>query len=336
MLRKLLAILLILVLVLPLIFSALTLFSISGWALKRSFYRQLLGEEKLFAALLAEARANKDRAWKVGEWDPPPGLEGAPAEALAKALAQTVSADYLRQQAVQALDAFFDALEGAGSSAELALDLRPLKRELGAGSRQLFANALAEALPPCRTGQDPLLPVSRLPACRASGMSVERSAQLVYTALPAALQLLPDRYSLPAEALAAVWIRLLGYVRLGWAAVILALLAAVFWIGAAFLGGRNRAEVTAFLGWSLLPPALLTLAAGLGVRFASLGRWLLPLRFWRPSEEPWASPELALALADTLRAPLQTVSRGFLITGAVALGLSLGLIAWWRTIRPEP
>ena len=49
----------------------------------------------------------------------------------------------------------------------------------------------------------------------------------------------------------------------------------------------------------------------------------------------WASPELGLALADALRVPLQTVSRGFLIAGGVSLGLALGLIAWWRTIRPE-
>ena len=319
MLRKLLAVLLILVLVLPLLHAAFTLFSVSGWVLKRSFYRELAGEEKLYAALLAEARANKDQAWELGDWEPLPGLDGPPAEAVARALAQTVSAGYLRQQAVQALDAFFDLLEGAGSGAELSLDLRPLKRELGAGSRQPFANALAEALPPCRTGQDPLHRESRLPACRPSGMSVERASQLIFAALPAALGRVPDRYPLAAEAEFA-----------GWAAVILALIAAAFWIGAAFLGGRNRAEVTAFLGWSLLPPALLTLVAGLAVRFASLGRWLLP------RHGPWASRELAFALADVARAPLQVVSRGFLITGAVALGLSLGLIAWWRTIRPEP
>ena len=336
MLRRLLAVLLILVLVLPLLYSALTLFSISGWVLKRSFYREMLGEQKLYAALLAEARANQDRAWEVGDWDPLPGLDGPPPEALAKALAQAVSAGYLRQQAVQALEAFFDVLEGAGNRAGLALDLRPLKRELGAGSRQLFADALAEALPPCRTGQDPLHPQSRLPACRPSGMSVERASQLVYSALPAALQRVPDRYPLPEKALTAAWVGPLDAARLGWAAVLLALVAAAFWIGAAFLGGRNRSEVTAFLGWSLLPPALLTLAAGLAVRFAFLGRWLLPLRLRVLGDEPWSSRELAFALADALRAPLQTVSRGFLITGAVALGLSLGLIAWWRTIRPEP
>jgi hypothetical protein len=71
------------------------------------------------------------------------------------------------------------------------------------------------------------------------------------------------------------------------------------------------------------------------VRFAFAGRWLLPPRFLFPGEQPWVSRETAFALADALRIALQAVSRGFLIAGGVSLGLSLGLIAWWRTIRPE-
>ncbi len=341
MLRKLLAVALLLVLVLPLLLGALTLFSISGWALRRSFYRQLAGEEGLYAALLADARAARDRDWDVGNWEPPPGLEGLPPEALAKAVAQTVSAGYLRDQAVQSVDAFFDLMQGG--RAELGLDLRPLKRELQGGSAQRFADALAGALPTCRTGQDPLDPRSRLPVCRPSGMSVQRASQLASTALPAALRRVPDRYPFR-EAAVAAWIGPLGAVRLLWAAVLLGLIAAGLWIAAAFLGSRrgerresrradrNRAEVaevTAFLGWSLLPPALLILACGLAVRFAFAG-----IRFlgWYS----WASPDAAFALAEALRAPLAAISRGFLIPGAVSLGLSLGLIAWWRTIRPQP
>jgi len=334
MLRKLLAVALLLVLVMPLLHSALALFSISGWVLNRSFYHALLGEEKLYAALLADARSAKHRAWDVGDWVPPPGLEGLPAETLAKALSQTVSAGYLREQAVRSVEAFFDILEGG--QAELALDLRPLKGELGGPSRRVFADALADALPPCRTGQDPLDPRSRLPVCRPSGMSVQRASELVNAALPAALKRVPDRYPLPAEADFAVWVGPPGAARLIWAAVVLALIAAAFWIGAAFLGGRNRAEVAAFLGWSLLPPALLTLACGLAVRFAFAGRWLLSFPAWSPAGEPLLSFLQDPLTAGALLPAFGYVSRGFLITGAVALGLSLGLIAWWRTIRPEP
>jgi hypothetical protein len=324
MLRKPLAVLLILALVLPLLQAALSLFSISGWALRRSFYRELLGEQSLYDALLEEARAARDRPWELEPGASWPGWEGLPAEAVAKALAQTVGASYLRDQAAAGVESFFDSLEG--SPRELSLDLRPLKRELASGSRQRFADALAAALPSCLSGQDPLEPRTRLPACRPSGMSVQRASQLVQAALPAALQRLPERWLLLPEADAAALAGVLGAVRPLWAAVILALVAAAFWIAAAFLGGRNRAEVTSFLGWTLLPPALLTLAAGLAVRFAFLGRWLVPWR-WSAGGELW--------LEGTLRAALQTVARGFLITGGVSLGLCLGLLAWWSTIRRE-
>jgi hypothetical protein len=314
--RKLLAALLILALVIPLSFSALTLFSVSGWALKRSFYQEHLGQEKLYTALLAEARARKDRPWDVGDWTPLPGLEGLPAEALAKALAQTVSAGYLRGQSLQAVDSFFDAVEDRAARAELAVDLRPLKRDLGGPSRQAFADALAEALPDCRTGQDPLAASSRLLACRPSGMQVKRASQLIHAALPAALARVPDRHPLSGVVHLPAWLGPVGTASLVWAAVVLALIAAAFWVGTAFVGGRNRGEVKTILGWSLLPSALLTLAVGLTVRFAFLGRWLL-----------------SAALADALRPALHAASRGFLIAGAVALGLSLSLIAW--PVRPE-
>jgi len=329
--RKVLAVILILVLVMPLLFAALTLFAVNSWVLKRSFYRELLAEERLYAALLADARRHMDRPWETGDWVGPGALEGVPTETLAKALAQTVSAAYLRNQAVAAVDALFDALEGRVSATELALDLRPLKASLRGGSRQAFARALAEALPACRTGQDPLEPGSRLLACRPVGMPLERATQLIFAALPGALDRVPDRYPLTPEPHFLGWAGPVAGARLAWAAVILGLIAAAFWLGAAFLGGRNRADVTAFLGWSLLAPALLTLAVGLGVRFAFLGEWLLRA----PPRQLWASRELAAALAEALRPVLQTVSRGFLITGAITLGLSLGLIAWWRSIRPE-
>jgi hypothetical protein len=326
-LRKALAVVLILILVLPLLYSVLTLISVSGWALKRSFYRGILGEERLYAALLSEASARKDLPWDIE--GRAPGFERLPAEALAKALSQTVRPAYLRDQALDALDDFFAAAEGR--EADFDLDLGPLKSELAGPSRRAFARALAEALPVCQTGQDPLAPGTRLLSCRPSGVTVERASQLIHDALPSALEQVGDRLPYGAWAGMPTWVDPLGAARLGWAAVVLALIAAGFWVGAAFVGGSTRAEVTAFLGWSLLPPALLTLAGGLAVRPA-LG-WLPLLGPWLPGDASWPSRELVSTLAEMLRPALQAVARGFLITGAVSLGLSLGLIVWWWIIR---
>jgi hypothetical protein len=341
--RKIPAVILIIAVVIPLLLSTLIFFSVSGWVLKRSFYRELLGDERLYAALLAEARARKDRSWQVEEWGELPELQGVPAEALAKALAETLSAGYLRDQALELVDQFFAAAEGRVPRADLTLDLAPLKARLRGQARERFARALGEALPVCTSGKDPLIPRSGLLRCRPSGMSVERAAQLISEALPAALDRLPDRYPLLAEPApfflqteARLWTGFLGTARLIWAGLILAAVAAALWVGAAFLGGRDRREVTAFLGWSLFAPALLMLLIGLAIRFAVPGSWLMYAPWFWAGMEPRATAELAAALAEAMRTVLHTMSRGFLISGAVSIGLALGLVAWSRSIEREP
>jgi hypothetical protein len=340
--RKIPAVILIVAVVIPLLLSTLSFFSVSSWILKRSFYRELLGDERLYAALLAEARARKDRSWQVEEWGELPEMQGVPAEALAKALAETLSAGYLRDQALGLVDQVFAAAEGRVPQADLTLDLAPLKARLRGEARERFARALGEALPVCTSGKDPLIPRSGLLRCRPSGMSMERAAQLISAALPAALDRLPDRYPLLAEPVslslepaARFWTGFLGTARLIWAGLFLVVVTAAFWIGAAFLGGHDRREVIAFLGWSLFVPALLMLLIGLVIRFAVPGRWLLYAPWFWAGTGPRATGELAAALAEAMRTVLHTMSRGFLISGAVSIGLALGLAAWSRSIERE-
>jgi hypothetical protein len=161
-------------------------------------------------------------------------------------------------------------------------------------------------------------------------MTVERAAQRIAAALPAAVDRLPDSWPFfgehirPfAEPAARYWAGSFGTARWVWAAVIVALIAAGFWVGAAFIGGRNRREVLAFLGWPLLIAGLLALAGGLGIRFAFIGRWLL-----------YSFPALSVSLSDVLGPALRTMSSGFLIAGAIAIGAALGLLAGSRISEP--
>lgn len=322
--RKIPAVILILALVIPLLLATLTLFSVSTWVLKRSFYHELLGDPRLYDALLTEARARRDRPWGGLDWEAPRAFAGVPGEALTKALAETVDGGYLRDQALRAVDAVFDVLDGVEPQAEFKLDLRPLKARLRGEARDRFARTLAESLPVCTSGQDPLVTGSGLLRCRPTGMSTERAFERILAAMPTALDRLPDSYPFAPETVnlftdlsAYSWAGSLGTARLVLAASILGLVAAGFWVGAAFLGGRDRREVMAFLGWSLLVPAALTLASGLAVRFVFLGRW-----FMIP------------ALADVARTVLNSLSRGFLVAGGIAAGLALALIAGARASEP--
>lgn len=340
--RKIPAVILIIAVVIPLLLATLAVFSVSGWALKRSFYRELLGDERLYSALLAEARARKGQSWKMKGWREPPELQGMPVEALAKALAETAPAAYLRDQALALVEQVFDAAEGRSSRPELILDLAPLKSRLQGSTAERFARTLAEALPICVSGQDPLIARSGLLRCRPSGMSIDRAASLITAALPETLAGLPDRYPLSPELAeffgqpeVRFWIGFLGTARLTLAGLILAAIAAAFWLGAAFLGGRNRREILVFLGWSLFVPALLVLLTGLLIRFAIPGRWLpyAPLFWWGIASQ--ATRELAVALAEAMRTVLHTIARGFLISGAISIGAALGLVAWSRSIDRE-
>jgi hypothetical protein len=342
--RKIPAVILIIAVVIPLLLATLCFFSVSSWVLRRSFYRELLGDERLYSALLAEARARKEQRWHMGGWGELPELRGMPAEALAKALAQTLSAGYLRDQALALVEQLFAAAEGRAEQVELSIDLAPLKTLLRGEGRERFARALAEALPACGSGQAPRITPDGLLRCRPTGTSAASAAQLISAALPGALNRLPDRYPLTPEPLqlflepeTRFWTGFLVAARLVWAGLILAVIAGAFWLGAAFLGGSDRREVIAFLGWSLFVPALLVLLTGLGIRFLIPGRSLLHLPWiWAGGLGPQATGELAAALGDTLSTVLHTVARGFLVSGAVSIGLALGLIAWSRSLEPEP
>ena len=47
------------------------------------------------------------------------------------------------------------------------------------------------------------------------------------------------------------------------------------------------------------------------------------------------SPKAGWSFPDALRTILHTLSKGFLITGAVSIGVALGLVALSRSLEPE-
>jgi hypothetical protein len=333
-LRKLFAAILAVVLVVPLLFAALVSFAVSSWALDRGFYVSLLSDQWRAAP---DARL---------ELPPLPGLQAVPEEALGAALREVLSARYLRSQAINLVNQTFDALEGRAATGALSwrVDLAPLKADLRGEAGPRFARRLAEALPAC-AGATGLPAGAALPPCRPESMSSDRLAQLIVSRLPAVLDSLPDTYVLANEDLRLYhgstngsWYGFVGTRGLLWAAVILGVIAASFWIGVAFLAGRDRREILQWLGGMLAAPAALTLLAALGVRLAWFGSgpWFTRrLPYWLGSgpgyrDGPWHLGGTRLLEVFTLlsRPFLATVGRGFLSVGAVAAGVAAGLIIW--------
>jgi hypothetical protein len=327
--RQAIAVIMIILLVFPLIFAAMMSFSVGTWALDRGFYLQLVSDERIYEAILRDTAWEEEQIFEVTEF------EGIPSDALAKALREVVSPNYLRSQAVALVDRTFDGIEGRTSSIELSVDITPLKDRLRSDGGDRFARSLAANLPVCSSGQTPLAAGAQMPRCRPANLNEEQLAQQITAALPDFLDSLPDSYPEPAETVFfdydpenEFWMGFVGTNRLVWASILLALIAASFWVGAAFVGGENRRQIVQWLGWPLFVPAVITLICGISIRIAAgwpwidtgLGNWL--------ATDVWYRAEVAGVISTVVRTAIKAVARGFLITGGVSIGLSLGLIIW--------
>jgi ABC-type maltose transport system permease subunit len=334
--RQAIAVIMIILLVFPLIFATMTSFSVSTWALDRGFYLQLVSDERIYEAILRDASWQEEQIFEVTEF------EGIPSDALTKALREVVTPNYLRSQAVALVDETFDAIQGRAATLELSVDITPLKDRLRSDGGDRFARSLAANLPLCSSGQKPLAAGAQMPRCRPTDLSEEQTAQLITAALPGFLDNLPDTYPEPPEKVffdygpeTEFWTSFIGTNRLIWASVLLALVAASFWVGAAFVGGENRRQIVQWLGWPLFVPAVLTLICGISIRIAAGWPWIdYGLGNWMATDV-WYRAEVAGVVSTVVRTAIKAVARGFLITGGISIGISLSLIIWSFSISTE-
>jgi len=328
--RKLIALLLIVILFFPMAMASLSVISVSSWVLDRNFYTQLLGNERLYEVLLSEDLPNYFSRRVVTE------VDDVPVSALSSALRAVVKPDYLRGEALRIVNDVFDFVEGRDFTLDLYLDIAPLKAALRGEDGPRFARALAEALPVCRAGQEPIIAGGTLYRCLPSDTSVEKAASDITAALPSYVDRYPDRLKLNDESIdmrrelrgAEFVVGFWCANGLSFAAFVLAAITAVFWFIAALLGGEDRRARLLWLGWSLLVPAVLIFCIGLAINTDfSLGWVRLGLNEAR-FEGVQYSAEFRQALLDVSRTALDTVANGFLMAGGVAGAIALALVAW--------
>jgi hypothetical protein len=338
-LRKLIALLLLIVLVWPLAFATLTLLSINSWVLDRNFYVDLLDDPRLYEALLSQDLP----LYINNRWFPRDINSDLPPAALDKALREVMTPQYLRDEAVRIVNQAFDTLEGKSAALDLYMDLAPVKAALqGAGGAQ-FANVLAAQLPACAAGQEPQIAGSTLIRCRASDVSVAAATQQIVTALPAFVDKIPDQISLSRDPfdLRADWrpfnLIFLGNLGLGMTVGLLIGLVAVVWLVAAFIGGSNQRERLSWLGWSLMVPAALILISGIVLSAplitSNIYMGLDQARF--TMEGVPYSEAFRQAVIEITSKALSAVGSGFLWSGLASTLIALGLIIWGAYTRSE-
>jgi hypothetical protein len=339
-LRKVIALLLVIFLVWPLIFTTLIMISINSWALDRNFYVNLLDSPNLYEALLSQ-----DLPFYVNSrWFPREINSDLPPAALDKALREVMTPQYLHDQSVQVVNQAFDTLEGRRGSFDVSLDLTPVKAALRGDGSARFAQALAEQLPACAAGQEPLITGSTLIRCRASNVSTAEAARQIVAALPAFVDRVPDQISLSRDSfdLRAQWrpfnLIFLGSFSFGLAIGLLLMLAGAVWLAAAFIGGANWRERLLWLGGSLLVPAALVLLMGLAISSPfTTGSIRLGLDLSRYAiEGVQYSAALRQAIVEVASKALSAVGSGFLWSGLASTAIAIGLSVWGIYTRSEP
>jgi hypothetical protein len=334
--RKALAVLMIVLFAFPLIMAALMSFSVSTWALDRGFFLRLVSDERIYEAVLRNSPWEREQVLENTDF------HGIPGDALAIALREVVTPNYLRSQAVALVNDAFDAIEGRARTLELSIDLTPLKDRLLTDAGYRFSRSLASNLPFCAPGEESVAPGAHLPRCRRPDRTEEQTAESIADSLPAFVADLPDRYPEPPETVYfhytpedEFWMGFVGTNRFLWAGMILSLIAACFWVGAAFVAGENRHEIVQWLGWSLFVPAALTLICGIAIRIGAGWPWVdFGPGGWLTTDA-WYGAEVAEVLSTVIRTAIKAIARGFLVTAGISLGISLGLIVWSFSIQTE-
>ncbi len=193
--RKLLALVIAVAIVFPLMLAALSLVSVSQWALDRNFYEQLLGDTRLYEVMLQQDIPNY-----INNRHPVAEADMIPASALSNALRTVVTPEDLRAQSLRMVNDVFDAVEGRTDGFELYLDTTQIKQTLQTpAGAQKFAQALATSLPACTSSQTPVASGGLLMRCLPSNQSADEAATSIAAALPAFLNTVPDQISLQSE-----------------------------------------------------------------------------------------------------------------------------------------
>jgi|GEM_PF-3231920 hypothetical protein len=317
--RKFVAFLFALFLAIPMLIASLFLISIQSWAFDRDFYKSALAGDEVFDAVENAVVARIDDQFDMGGMKLDSGAFG-------KAVFTALPRSELRAAVQGMVDSGFDVLEGKVPPSEAMLDTEGLARSLEKKSG-LLAKAYAEAVPEASSAAADASDLS----VRPKGMSVDAFAAKIRPAVDKAVAEIAASLrrevkigmsaemarDLPFKGNIIKAVRV-GFVVLLVGAVLVLILGALVW-------PRPWAGRFTYLGSVVLLSSLFVIAAGLasgavlkldgiiaGARMVGAD---LPAEF--------ASAALSGYLADLVG----RISRGFFITGIIAVSAGAGLLS---------
>ncbi len=332
--RKFLAVLLILLLVIPLMTTALLVVPLRTWMLDRSFYTKALSGEQLSKVLQSSP------VFPV-QLELPIQVSQETMDALYGVIKQTFTAQYLDSQVQPLVDGVLNLVEGKTTSLQVKLDLKPIKAAMLNEKRDEVLSIIAAGIPACAAGQTATQSGAQI--CRPASVTVESFTQtFVAPALTQVVQSLPDAYDMQTVSGFSLdrlyfWQSALPGMNLPNALTLLvaliSLLALLFWLISALVADDNWGVRLQWLGAALIVPAVIVLLV------AVIVQWLNPgaainfglLQFGQIG----LAPELKSALTGLLQALASSVARPFFLSGGIAFASALVLLVLGAALKPR-
>lgn len=329
--RKLIAVIFSICLVIPLLFASQIAIGTASWILDEQFYVHALDDEKVYQAVLSDNILDgilRRQLALPAETDTS-GLRTIVRDILGK--------EYLKVQTSAIVSDFFDYLHGQTDQFKPVIDLQPVKSALTSEKQSEFLTALVAVMPVCQAGQTPGFGGADQSACKPQGID---DATLIENylepAMPAALAQIPDQLSLEGNWQNLVnrnpWGRFLPGMALPasliLAVLFLAFLAVCFWYITALIADGSWRVRLQWLGWTLILPSGLVFLLGILLQGNTPQYWLNYGLQYRNLQI-----QTGLIGAQTILEALSTnalprVSASFLMVGGICGGLALGLILW--------
>ncbi len=323
--RKGLSTILYLFLGLPITLSALFCLAVKPWALDRAFYKRVIEDRRLYAALRSpDIARGVDARLEFGGFT----FSGP---ALVTALQPRLPEKELTALGHAAIDQTFDALESGAQNrpdADLMLDMRPLKASLLAMT-DAAAEAYVRALPVRDESPNPADLSFRPASIAPARMDAETRA-----ALGKAATSIPDVVSNTLRIDAGIKGRSVK-AAFDQATATLTGFAFALIAGLALLGGGGAVSVLSRAGSYLIPPSVLILVPGviLSMPWTVITRKAMP---GMPAElARFLASDAGRAFHEYLGAVLGPMGRSFFVAGLVGLSLGAALKSLRRIFEPH-
>ena len=332
--RKVLAIFIILVFVIPLVTAALLILPVRVWILDRNFYAQSFSGENLSSLI-------QNSPTFPLKLELPIQFSQATLDSFYAVIKDTITPQYLDSQIKPIIDNSLNWLEGKTSTLDLKLDLKPFKSALLGEKRDEIIQVISQSIPACAAGKQPSQ--SGVQICRPADVSLEIFNQTyIIPSFTQVVQSLPDEYgvkssgSLPLERVffwSAYFPGLTLPNLLTIAVVIIALLAFLFWFISALIADSSWSARLKWLGGALIIPALIVLGVAALIQFINTAS-LVNLGL-NGLGQVQLTPDLKTSLAGLFHSLSSQVAAPFFISGGIALGCAIALIAWGAFTKPK-